>query len=163
MPNHVRNKLTLHGEEEAITNLLNTIKGEDRKINFNKILPTPENIFHGPLGPDERKLYGKNNWYDWNCENWGTKWNAYDIHAENNYVEFSTAWSAPLPVIAKLALMFPDIHIEHLWADEDRYSNTGLMFYNEPGELLVQGGYFNDNSPEAVAAYKELHGDFDDE
>lgn len=32
---------------------------------------------------------------------------------------FQTAWSAPHPVLEKLTEMFPEIELEHEWADED--------------------------------------------
>lgn len=49
--------------------------------------------------------------YEWCCENWDTKWNAYDV-ARRDYdghviVTFKTAWSPPLKVIAALAAKFP--------------------------------------------------------
>ena len=38
------------------------------------------------------------NWYDWNCENWGTKWNAkfVELHDDNDdfiVYQFETAWN----------------------------------------------------------------------
>ena len=53
------------------------------------------------------KLYGTDNWYDWSRKNWGTKWNAYDVWLEVDTkdtleVDFSTAWSAPIPVFLEL-------------------------------------------------------------
>src|SRR5688572_17984410 len=41
--------------------------------------------------------------YDWCCENWGTKWNAYDI-VRRDYdgrvcITFQTAWAPPRPII----------------------------------------------------------------
>lgn len=69
-------------------------------------------------------------WYDWACEHWATKWNAYDIETETDHVQFDTAWSAPHPVIAALAAKFPDERIEHQWADEDIGSNLGHRVYH---------------------------------
>jgi hypothetical protein len=64
--------------------------------------------------------------YEWCCSNWMTKWNACNVRlitceegardvfhktAEPRIqasLEFDTAWSPPLPVIEKLAGMFPD-------------------------------------------------------
>ncbi len=52
--------------------------------------------------------------YEWCCDHWGTKWNAtrpvLTLHQEpmKAFIEFDTAWSPPLPVIEKLAEMFPD-------------------------------------------------------
>lgn len=75
-------------------------------------------------------------WYDWNCQHWGTKWNAYESKAIPGGVSFETAWSAPHVVIAALAARFPDATIEHLWADEDIGSNCGTRVYR--GTLLTE-------------------------
>ena len=86
MPNHVQNKLTFECSEERLREILTTICYDKESNNediglgtfdFNKVIPTPENIYQGPVGEKERQLYGKNNWYDWNISHWGTKWNSY--------------------------------------------------------------------------------------
>ncbi len=82
--------------------------------------------------------YGTSSWYEWCVANWGTKWNAYDfekIEDEKNTIKFSTAWSAPHPVIAKLAELYPDIEIEHEWADEDIGFNCGKYIYRSGGRV----------------------------
>ena len=56
--------------------------------------------------------------FEWTCDHWGTKWNAVrvkvklywkmssdDLH--HAFIKFDTAWSPPIPVIEKLAAMFP--------------------------------------------------------
>ena len=35
------------------------------------------------------------NWYDWNIDNWGTKWNAYDTELSDTGILFYTAWESP--------------------------------------------------------------------
>lgn len=53
-------------------------------------------------------------WYDWCCENWGTKWNAYSDHTiDDDTIIFETAWSPPIPVLTKLSETYPDLPIEH--------------------------------------------------
>lgn len=75
-------------------------------------------------------LHGATTWYDWCIKHWGTKWNAYENEQINSdTITFETAWSAPEPIIAQLAKMYPDIEIEHWWADEDMGSNTGYAKY----------------------------------
>ncbi len=79
--------------------------------------------------------YGAPTWYEWCTNNWGTKWNAYGYDEGTDYsasgnLHFQTAWSAPHPVIKKLAQMYPDIIFEHEWADEDIGVNCGRKCYS---------------------------------
>ena len=126
MPNIVRNSLFAYGDKERLQELRERIKGTDRDIDFNKIIPMPDNIYCGPLGEKEIRQYGKNNWYDWSRKNWWTKWNAWDTacsfeeQGEKAMIEisFSTAWNSPDPILQKIAEMFPDLRFEVLIDDE---------------------------------------------
>jgi hypothetical protein len=99
------------------------------------------------------ELYGCPTWYEWCCRNWGTKWNAAEPTSELNgntlKIVFDTAWSHPRPVIKKLASLFPDLRIDHNWADEDIGSNTGtsnykygIIEYTECPEDCSQRAYY---------------------
>ncbi|MBQ7152683.1 MAG: hypothetical protein IJR83_01940 [Clostridia bacterium] len=138
MPNHVQNKLTFSGDSEKVQRLIESISAKDEaggtgRIDFEKIIPMPEGIFKGPLGSAERQQYGKNNWYDWSIEHWGTKWNAYntDFRPQSGTLVFWTAWSAPHPVLEALAQNNPEVDIRHEWADEDLGRNCGVREYGE--------------------------------
>lgn len=145
MPNHVTNRIKITGDPDTVKHILNKIKSDEfgvGTVDFEKIIPMPENIFRGNLGLRERKLYGKNNWYDWSVANWGTKWNAYGFDSNIDYskekeIRFLSAWSAPHPVIARLAEMFPSVKFEHKWADEDIGMNCGRRVYYD-GERIEE-------------------------
>lgn len=60
--------------------------------------------------------------HDWCVATWGTKWNAYEVvivtdrvrdysDKKRVRVSFRTAWSAPIPVVDKLAELYPDVEI----------------------------------------------------
>lgn len=56
------------------------------------------------------KEYGALNWYDWSINNWGTKWNAYEVrltHYEDTklVIEIQTAWGTPHKIWTKLEEM----------------------------------------------------------
>lgn len=51
MPNHVTNKIEFYGEQKNIDKVLDLIKGEDRCIDFNKIIPMPKELML-PSGSD---------------------------------------------------------------------------------------------------------------
>jgi hypothetical protein len=107
------------------------------------------------------KKYGADNWYDWNCKHWGTKWNAYShsddgvLETNSGYVEglisFQTAWSTPFPVIEKLSEMYPNIKIELKFADEDWGSNLGICRF-ENGTCIEE--ILPDS--ESIEAYENL-------
>ncbi len=145
MPNHITTRIKITGDPEAVKRVLNKIKNDEfgmGTIDFEKIIPMPKNIFKGNLGVRERELYGNNNWYDWSVANWGTKWNAYGFDPNTDYskekeLRFLTAWSAPHPVIEKLAEMFPSVKFEHEWADEDIGMNCGRRVYYD-GERIEE-------------------------
>jgi hypothetical protein len=51
-----------------------------------------------------RAKYGATNWYDWQLENWGTKWGTYQLRVHEMggdgspiLIEFQTAWGPPSP------------------------------------------------------------------
>lgn len=90
----------------------------------------------GRTAYQNQQQYGYTDWYGWSIAHWGTKWNAMDVVMTDpgHTLSFQTAWAAPIPVIQKLAVMFPDSTITHVWADEDIGTNCGWMRY-EDGKL----------------------------
>ena len=91
-------------------------------------------------------LYGHPTWYEWRIKHWGTKWNSFagsieDIYENDasceKHIMFSTAWSAPHPVIEKLIRMYPTLKFDHRWADEDIGNNCGERIY-ENGLLISE-------------------------
>ncbi len=103
------------------------------------------------------KNYGATTWYDWRCDNWGTKWNAYsNEQVDENTLSFETAWSNPEPIMIKLSEMYPDAEIEHWWADEDMGRNAGHRIYR--GGEIAEGDYFDSDSNEAYGAYIKCWG-----
>lgn len=130
MPNHVTNRIYFppNIKKEMIEKL--TLVDEDGQIyvDFNNLIPTPDYIYQGNLRLEEMKKYGKNNWYDWRCENWGTKWNAYETQISEDYIQFRTAWNMPTPVLKKLSEIFQDVKIVVLMSDEGLLDNYGVIF-----------------------------------
>lgn len=97
--------------------------------------------------------YGYISWYKWCCDNWGTKWNAYENEISEDEISFETAWSNPEPVIMKLAEKYPDARIEHYWADEDAGHNSGYRIF-EDGKW--EEYYDKEESDEAYIRYNTL-------
>ena len=107
--------------------------------------------------------YGYDTWYDWSCNNWGTKWNAYDTYIDKNanVIEFNTAWSCPLVVLGMLAKICYEHQVEFSgkWADEDRGHNVGIFESDcSKDEYWFDYDYVENCSNEAYEIYVELHG-----
>ena len=107
------------------------------------------------------RLYGAPTWYEWCNQHWGTKWNSYGYgeakvdYQEGDALNFLTAWSAPHPVMEKLAEMFPNVEIEHEWADEDIGHNCGRYRYQN-GVRIEE--WFPETEREAIDLGCELMG-----
>lgn len=97
-------------------------------------------------------------WYEWCCEHWGTKWNAYHTKRVNETtVRFQTAWATPLPVIEALSCRFPTDTLCLAWADEDYGANAGLLRMHNG--VVTWGGKVENYSKEAYQLVLSLHFD----
>lgn len=132
MPNHCHNDLYISGPKERVEALLALIGADqpDPKFDFNTIIQYPAH-FYGRDKESEylgdkafKEKYGtgakdgyNSGGYEWCSQNWGTKWNAYNV-ARRDYcgacVTFQTAWCAPSPVIIEMHRKFPEctLHLE---------------------------------------------------
>lgn len=154
MPNYVRNSVTFEADAETVAFVLDFIKGiRGSAIDFNSIIPSPvglddttsrSGVERSKEGRMAMLRFGYPSWYEWRREHWGTKWNASDISPIENGVVFDTAWSAPHPILRRLAKCFPDVRITHRWADEDTGYNCGECVYHNgtTDETIPEGGSY---------------------
>jgi len=105
-------------QKDELLNKFNSMCDEDKEL-FNLGKQFFENVNN----------YGYGDWYDWSVANWGTKWNAYDSYHNKDTIEFNTAWSTPEPIIVAISNKYPDVKINHCWADEDMGTNLGEREY----------------------------------
>ena len=96
----------------------------------------------------------QNDWYNWNINNWGTKWdvavsheekypNTYLEEAENgeNYVvyyNFNTAWSRPMPALIKLSEQYPDLLFTLTYEEETGWGGELELLR---GEVISESSY----------------------
>ena len=149
MPNHVRTIVKINklkkDDVDIVLNLIASPLSPDRPdeyaIDFNKIIPEPTTIEECPedcrvksakeahISEDEARPWF--NWYEWRCTYWGTKWGAYDSYTiiGKSFIQFvfSTAWTAPMPIIYKLGILGYDIDVKY--ADENYGVNCGKLKY----------------------------------
>lgn len=97
-------------------------------------------------------------WYDWCNWNWGTKWNAYssylgEVEEDTATIFFQTAWNGVSNIIIKLVSLFPNIHFDYKFADEDMCHNCGCGDGNEEDGFYFE--YCQSNSEEAMETYAE--------
>lgn len=169
MANNVTHKAEFFGKQEDVDFVLNILKTEEnnngkqwtRHIDFNNIIPQPRSLFLGELGRKEEEETRGWNWYDWNRENWGTKWNAYSTESDDNAITFETAWVSPTPVMEKLHEICKRYNVvcEITYADEDAGCNTGFYVLGKDEFMYME--YKND-SPNAWEAYRKTHDDWAD-
>ncbi len=114
MPNYCHNELRATGSEEAMEKFQKDTINESEELDFNIAVPAPADIGDG--------------WYDWNIENWGTKWGPCypefpEVSTEKGVTEFSvifdTAWAPPTDWFNALAARHPEV--------------TVALAYSEPG------------------------------
>ena len=132
MPNWCNNKLTIIGDKNELKQVQSLLFTEDEAFSFECAVPPPSNLYRENIGSEKREELNKlgiPNWYDWNCSNWGTKWdacNVYHMEITDTQIEvfFDTAWSPPEQWFYGLCnkIESKDIHIEML------YEEWGMWF-----------------------------------
>ncbi len=154
MPNWCQNVLLLKGPTAEVSRLLETVQGEDKtSLSLAKIIAVPEELkqLTAPNRDEDEeerltRMYGAKDWYEFQVNNWGTKWDvdARIIHDSNatsvgyqsftapdeRYVqmEFDSAWSPPMYAIDMLAKQFPKVKIHHAY-DESGSDFSGYRMY----------------------------------
>ena len=89
-----------------------------------------------------KKKFGADNWYDWSCNAWGTKWNVsetfaltYTLQRSGQYgvrIDYDTAWCPPYGILKKLQENWPELKIRTKWSEEGMHVE-GLIRYNPDG------------------------------
>ena len=129
MPNWCSNTLYLKHKDPAM--LQKAADGYNGEGLFKTFLPTPPELLEGE------------GWYDWNLENWGTKWDVergFDSPAAIKFdqlsLSFNTAWSPPIQFYE---------HLETLGFEVDAfYYEPSMDFcgrYSEGEDDYYEGTY----------------------
>jgi len=142
MPNWCYNRVSIYSENiDQVTELFDIFNNPEP---FNALIPspkwseTPNEDGELPVLEEHKDSDGKvlftthkfpksgktdDRWYDWQVQNWGTKWEPADISVEQCDEEleitFNTAWSPPEDICRAIRNKYPDISVS--W------------FYDEPG------------------------------
>ena len=115
MPNWCDNQVTITGPNSVIDKIEKIVKEEKDGgglLNFFKPMPKQLEDTTSPSSSADKPqpmVEGFDNWYDWRCENWSTKWDVNEFYGvDRQYLTeqsegestisfgFSSAWSPPL-------------------------------------------------------------------
>ena len=125
MPNWCENDLVIKAKSKKdLDEIISFISNKKGDLDFNKIIPYPDEYAEKDKMADKMRKEGKKNipsdgynsgGYQWCITNWGTKWNACSdseevkpaIKGNVAMYGFSTAWSPPEPIIIALGKKFP--------------------------------------------------------
>lgn len=109
MPNWCQNLLVISGSEADVRKFEQINKTAEQPLTFSAAVPRPESE--------------EDNWYNWNCEHWGTKWDACDVVINRDHEQgwtkdeddihlsyaFETAWSPPHAWFERMVQDWPDL------------------------------------------------------
>lgn len=147
MPNHCENIIIIKGPEKSIKEIIKKYSRtaheefpKEKILSFEKILPTPKELYecnkitgkktdhslkreketneeHKKRLEKLKKKYGNSDWYWWRVNNWGTKWDTYNLlyfdqEKELLTFEYSTAWAPGDKILLELSKKIPDVEIE---------------------------------------------------
>ena len=126
MPNWCDNELWMYGSKEDLEKIKVQVTNEDGEFDFKKIVQIPDHPHYSdePLSPQDKELWASPfNWYNWNNENWGTKWNASEseigvVEDGTLQVWFQTAWAPALAITKRLSQLYPDVLFQHEYIEE---------------------------------------------
>ena len=134
MPNWCWNHLEVTGDEKQLQEFVEKSMNahKETEFSFNGTHPMPEDldITCGTQTQEEKEQamlnkakYGYSTWYDWKCEEWGTKWDACEPNIQHNDIDyfsvsFDTAWSPPIAWINNIMQDFPDLCFELEYEEE---------------------------------------------
>jgi len=134
--------LTITGPEDEVTRFKKQAvgygpawDGKDPKVkenlkalDLNQFIPVPVKVLNAKKDASSDAF--NSGGYDWACNNWGTKWGAYDTEADTAVdgtrltYRFQTAWSPfSANVLVAMSDMFPKLEFEL------KFAERGAGFY----------------------------------
>ena len=153
VPNICENELSIYayedGSQDVLKELTDWVSSEESVFDFNKIVPSPDwdntpnedgelpvidedapEFMHVKKFPSSGK--SDDRWYNWNCDNWGTKWNSFNAEREiceyGDHVKytFETAWAAPVEILLALRDQYPQLQFNWFYRIED-WEDCGFL------------------------------------
>ena len=149
MPNWCYNRVSIYSENiDQVTELFDIFNNAEP---FNTLIPspkwseTPNEDGELPVLEEHKDSDGKvlftthkfpksgktdDRWYDWQINNWGTKWEPAEVDVEQCDEEleitFNTAWSPPEDICRAIRNQFPDVTVSWFY-DEPSMEVAGYL------------------------------------
>lgn len=143
MPNWCDNAATLTSSKEKVDALVAVLEDKDNQQVFQHLRPRPASE--------------EDNWYEWNCNNWGTKWDISVIDwdrydDETVWISFETAWAPPLELYQFL--------FENDWHVDAVYHEGGMGYCGKWEDGESDEYEYNMDDLESLEALPEEIQDF---
>jgi hypothetical protein len=143
MPNWVYNKLEVAGDEALIAQFKEQASRpvtrdvydffKDEIVRVTREEPLSFWNFKRP-SDDILEWYCDKGWYEWNLENWDTKWDACDAQLDEQdsktlCYSFNTAWSIPELALEAMVSAYPNLSF-YVHAEEEQGWGSEYAGYN---------------------------------
>jgi len=151
MPNWCYNSVTLRNSDPTKLDALEEILKDPKAEVFQHLCPRPASE--------------EDNWYGWNCDNWGTKWDITVNDSERDdehtmLLHFDTAWSPPIALYEYL--------FSEGWEVDALYHEPGMGFagkFSEGFDDYYEYSYSSredvENLPEDIADFTNAWDDLE--
>jgi hypothetical protein len=136
MPNYCTNNLHVSGDATEVKRFHEAIiKGERKEYNqfsiLDNLLPSPEN---------------NKDWYEWNCKNYGSKWQDFDgvfniVTDTEIHATFMSAWSPVGEGIRNVSKQFPTLDFILTYDEGGMAFLGGFAIRNGEFVVEIEGKY----------------------
>ena len=141
MPNHCSNEMIVEGDFNRVKHFYHANQGvvvSHKNKKGDEVTDYKELSFDCAVPVPKRKRMDcslSGGWYDFGVDNWGTKWDAYDVCVEYDeeenhlFYDSTTAWSPPVKWMEKASRKFR-VKLKCNWHEEG----------GEAGEIVFDNG-----------------------
>ena len=107
-----------------------------------------QNIIDGAKGKANMKKYGYPTWYEFHCEEWGTKWDIREAEIKEQdackiVYFFHTAWCHPKIFFEKVSIWYPNLLFSNQYVNE---GEDYIGLFEVKGGQIVTDDYREINS-----------------
>ena len=116
--------------------------GDEEILCFHSLSPIPESVLRLPYdqgrAAELTKVLGLSDdtsGHTWECDNWGTKWGATEVHMDRTCKEsvrydFDTAWGPALGFLETVAKNWPDLRFDMTYEEQGMGFGGGIIYEN---------------------------------